>query len=66
MTQEKKSRKRFVYLHFICSNICDMVCLFVSKVVAARMIKKVEFCYGVSGVPDRYLEVHNIFFNLSR
>jgi hypothetical protein len=22
-----------------------------------------EFCYGVSGVPERYLEVPKIFFN---
>jgi hypothetical protein len=25
-----------------------------------------EFCYGVSGVTERYLEVPKVFFNLSR
>jgi hypothetical protein len=25
-----------------------------------------EFCYGVSWIPERYLEVPNVFFNLSR
>jgi hypothetical protein len=28
--------------------------------------KKVEFCYDVSEISERYLEERNIFFNLSR
>jgi hypothetical protein len=38
-------------------------CLSVTNYVVYKLK---EFCYGVSEIPERYLEVTKVFFNLSR